>query len=136
MLAQVEVAELDPVVIAAATDAMGFPTSRYPEPKPDPDNVRYMSAVWDCNKSCSCRHAVAALRVSSCGCWCRSNLHVRTGDAAAYVAERVRQGAQPLDAVFLDAFDGDDNVPQSLCSPGRSRWPLLLAAAAGSAHIL
>ncbi len=28
VLMQVEVAELDPVVIAAATDAMGFPTSR------------------------------------------------------------------------------------------------------------
>jgi len=77
--------------------------------------------------------AGAALRVVCIGCIagtkldgeCRSNLHVTTGDAAAHVAERVRQGAQPLDAVFLDAFDGDDNVPQSLCSPGRSRQPRL-----------
>ena len=49
---------------------------------------------------------------------CRPNLHVRTGDAAAYVADRLRRSAKPLDAVFLDAFDGDDNVPESLCSPG------------------
>lgn len=52
----------------------------------------------------------------------RPNLHVRTGDAAAYVADRVRRGAQPLDMVFLDAFDGDDNVPETLCSPGA--WSL------------
>ena len=41
-----------------------------------------------------------------------------TGDATAYIADIARRGSRPLDFVYLDAFDGDDNVPESLCSPG------------------
>ena len=48
----------------------------------------------------------------------RSNISVRTGDAAAHIADIARRGSQPLDLVFLDAFDGDDCVPEPLCSPG------------------
>ena len=53
----------------------------------------------------------------------RPNMQVHEGDAAEYlmhVAAEVQQGrAEPLDMVFVDAFDGNDDVPVSLCSPGK-----------------
>jgi len=52
----------------------------------------------------------------------RSNLRLHTADAADYVrnlASQVHQGlADPLDIVFLDAFDGNDDVPDCFCDPG------------------
>lgn len=52
----------------------------------------------------------------------RPNLRLHEGDAADYIlklASQVQQGrAAPLDLVFIDAFDGNDDVPSSFCSSG------------------
>lgn len=51
----------------------------------------------------------------------RSNLRLHTADAADYVlnlAYQVHKGlADPLDIVFIDAFDGNDDVPDCFCDP-------------------
>ncbi|KAL0053521.1 hypothetical protein WJX82_006974 [Trebouxia sp. C0006] len=51
----------------------------------------------------------------------RSNLRLHTADAADYVlnlASQVHKGlADPLDIVFIDAFDGNDDVPNCFCDP-------------------
>ena len=53
----------------------------------------------------------------------RSNLRLHTADAADYVlnlADQVHKGlADPLDIVFIDAFDGNDDVPDCFCDPGK-----------------
>ena len=53
----------------------------------------------------------------------RSNLRLHTADAADYVlnlASQVQKGlADPLDIVFIDAFDGNDDVPDCFCDPGK-----------------
>ena len=52
----------------------------------------------------------------------RPNLTLHEGDAADYIlklASQVQQGhTEPLDMVFIDAFDGNDDVPSSFCSSG------------------
>ena len=52
----------------------------------------------------------------------RSNLRLHTADAADYVlnlASQVHKGlTDPLDIVFIDAFDGNDDVPDCFCDPG------------------
>lgn len=49
----------------------------------------------------------------------RHNLTVHQAEAAEFLAAWVRKGGEhPFDLVFLDAFDGDDNVPSQLSSPG------------------
>ncbi|DBA78741.1 TPA: hypothetical protein ACH3X1_008650 [Trebouxia sp. C0004] len=52
----------------------------------------------------------------------RSNLRLHTADAAGYIlnlASQVHKGlADPLDIVFIDAFDGNDEVPGCFCDPG------------------
>lgn len=52
----------------------------------------------------------------------RPNLQLHQADAAEYlmnVASEVQKGlTEPLDMVFVDAFDGNDDVPASLCSSG------------------
>ncbi|KAL0018982.1 hypothetical protein WJX79_006878 [Trebouxia sp. C0005] len=51
----------------------------------------------------------------------RSNLRLHTADAADYVlnlASQVHKGlAEPLDIVFIDAFDGNDDIPDCFCDP-------------------
>ncbi len=58
-------------------------------------------------------------------------MRLHTADAADYVlklAAEVQQGrADPLDMVFIDAFDGNDNVPDPFCSSGDSRQFLVFA---------
>ena len=52
----------------------------------------------------------------------RPNLALHEGDAADYIlklASQVQHGlADPLDMVFVDAFDGNDEIPSSFCSSG------------------
>ena len=52
----------------------------------------------------------------------RHNMRLLEGDAADYIlqlASEVQQGqAAPLDIAFVDAFDGNDDVPSIFCSPG------------------
>ena len=54
---------------------------------------------------------------------CRPNLRLHEGDAAEFVkhlAHQVQsQAAPPTDFVIIDAFDGSDKVPESLCTPGQ-----------------
>ncbi|KAL3150255.1 hypothetical protein ABBQ32_000108 [Trebouxia sp. C0010 RCD-2024] len=73
----VDAVELDPLVVTAATDYMGFPSRR-------------------------------------------PNMQVHQGDAADYILKavsEVHQGrAEPVDMVFVDAFDANDDVPASLWS--------------------
>ena len=58
-------------------------------------------------------------------------MQVHQGDAAGYVlklAAEVREGrTAPLDMVCVDAFDGNDDVPASLCSSGTKPGQLLKA---------
>ncbi len=67
-------------------------------------------------------------------CACRPNLRLHEGDAADFVkhlADQVQsQAASSTDLVIIDAFDGSDKVPKSLCTPGQqmrlcllSSWP-------------
>ncbi|KAL3138167.1 hypothetical protein ABBQ38_005393 [Trebouxia sp. C0009 RCD-2024] len=73
----VDAVELDPLVVTAATDYMGFPSHR-------------------------------------------PNMQLHQGDAADYILKavsEVHQGhADPVDMVFVDAFDANDDVPASLWS--------------------
>ena len=50
-------------------------------------------------------------------------MQLHQGDAADYilkVVSEVHEGrADPLDMVFVDAFDGNDDVPASLWSSGK-----------------
>ena len=52
------------------------------------------------------------------------SLRLHCADAAAFLREqqaggqRQQQQQQPYDLVFMDAFDGEDNVPAALCTPG------------------
>ena len=69
------------------------------------------------------------------------NLRLHCADAAAFLRERLQQqqgqqwrqqadapqadaqqgrlgSEQPYDLVCMDAFDGEDNVPAALCTPG------------------
>ncbi|KAL4420428.1 hypothetical protein ABPG75_010084 [Micractinium tetrahymenae] len=79
---EVDAVEIDPAVVAAATQAMGLPTDL-------------------------------------------PNLRLHCADAAAFLRGRrhgagSRQGGQqerPFDLVFMDAFDGADDVPAALCTP-------------------
>ncbi|GAB4814121.1 hypothetical protein N2152v2_001167 [Parachlorella kessleri] len=94
--AVVDAVELDPVVLAAATQAMGLPTTL-------------------------------------------PNLRLHRADAFQFVRDFVVQQQQHgqqergrlYDLVLLDAFDGEDNVPEALCSPGFAK---LLAAALHPRH--
>jgi len=58
----------------------------------------------------------------------RSNLRLHTADAADYVlklASQVHKGlADPLDVVFIDAFDGNDDVPDCFCDPGKGHMSM------------
>lgn len=41
-------------------------------------------------------------------------------EAAQFLSAWVQRGGQhPFDLVFLDAFDGEDNVPEQLSTPGK-----------------
>lgn len=49
------------------------------------------------------------------------NLRLHTADAAAFLAPSMQQQGQghaPYDLVFMDCFDGGDNVPAALCNNG------------------
>ena len=52
----------------------------------------------------------------------RHNMRLLEGDAADHIlqlASQVQQGQiAPLDIAFVDAFDGNDDVPSVFCSPG------------------
>ena len=62
---------------------------------------------------------------------CRPNLRLHEGDAADFVkhlADQVQsQAASSADFVIIDAFDGSDKVPESLCTPGQDMQPCLLS---------
>ena len=62
---------------------------------------------------------------------CRPNLRLHEGDAADFVkhlADQVQSQAAPsTDFVIIDAFDGSDKVPESLCAPGQQRQLGLLS---------
>ncbi|KAK9915588.1 hypothetical protein WJX75_001243 [Coccomyxa subellipsoidea] len=76
---RVEAVDLDPAVLAAASQAMGFPLDR-------------------------------------------PGLEVHEQDGVAFIAERAAEvasgSAAPVDLLFLDVFDGDDQIPLAFTEPG------------------
>ena len=70
----------------------------------------------------------------------RSNLRLHTADAADYVlnlASQVHKGlADPLDIVFIDAFDGNDDVPNCFCDPGKGHTQQCITTVSSSSQRL
>ena len=61
------------------------------------------------------------------------NLRLHCADGAAFLRERrqvqqAQQAQQPYDVLFMDTFDGEDEVPAALCTPGGRTWCLLESA--------
>jgi len=44
-------------------------------------------------------------------------IHVHIEDAYKYLSRHVEEGREPYDVIYIDAFDGEDNVPGPLCTP-------------------
>ncbi|EFN52903.1 hypothetical protein CHLNCDRAFT_138459 [Chlorella variabilis] len=65
------------------------------------------------------------------------SLRLHTADAAAFLRERCGghqgQAQPPYDLVFMDAYDGSDDVPATLCTPGAS-FARLVASALHPSH--
>ena len=50
---------------------------------------------------------------------CRARLCVHNADAIEWLKKRYASQEPPLDIVFVDAFDGDNNVPQAFTDAGK-----------------
>lgn len=64
---------------------------------------------------------------SLCGMWLhRPNLLLHNEDGAAFLARRaqdVTRGSQPpIDLLFLDVFDGADDIPPAFTQPGMRHY--------------
>jgi hypothetical protein len=105
---QVEAVELDPVVVQAATAAMGFPLDRW--------QPHYIS---DTPSACGLGLLLLTL-AQSAG---RPNLTVHNQDGVAFLTDRARgitSGNQPpIDLLFLDVFNGADDIPAAFTAPGK-----------------
>lgn len=86
--------ELDPAVMAAATQAMGLPTAR--------PNLRLHTA----DGAAFVADHVARQRAAA--------------GAGADGGSAPAEGAEYYDIVYVDAFDGQDRTPEALCSAGES----------------
>lgn len=97
----VDAVEIDPTVIRAATIAMGFPS-------------------WAVTKLGSeCNHKVEVDEI-----WgsLPGRLHVYEANGRDFVSGQLLNGwgksaSRFYDLVFIDAYDGEDNVPSELCDP-------------------
>lgn len=87
--ADVEGVEVDPVVVEAARDHMGFSEANLP------------------------------------------NLRITIDDAMVFMRNHAREGCEPYDLVFMDAFDGTDETPNELCG---QEFGKLLAGALDPSH--
>ena len=75
----------------------------------------HLTRHWYVNENVCCHSSLLQMLL-------RPNMQLHQADAADYlmrVASEVQQGStKPLDMVFVDAFDGNDDVPASLCNSG------------------
>ena len=116
-LPQVEAVDLDPVVISAAREAMGFPADRW--------------GAWleNCGRSLFCgrnqmltatRPATVAqlARPELAACCCSERLRAMQADAVDYVARLAAESPGGVDLAIIDVFDGMDITPPAVSSPG------------------
>lgn len=97
--------EIDPAVVAAATRAMGLPT--------DLPNLRLHCA--DAASFLTGRRRSSEGRQQQG----RQQQDEQQQDGQQQQEDQQQQqGQQPYDIMFMDAFDGEDDVPAALCTPG------------------
>jgi hypothetical protein len=87
--ADIDAVELDPAVVAAATEAMGLPTCL--------PNLR--------------------LHTADAAAFLEQRQQAQQGQQQQQQQQQ-QEGEEPYDLVFMDAFDGEDAVPAALCTPG------------------
>ena len=110
----VEAVELDPVVIEAATHAMGFPLGRCSTA------LLHMLISGTCQRMlCTEGRWLGFILPSPLH---RPNLAVHNQDGVAFLAQRAEAVADgrrpPIDLLFLDVFDGADEIPSAFTAPG------------------
>ena len=112
--------DLDPVVISAAREAMGFPADRW---------GACCALLENCGRSLFCgRHqmltatrpaTVAQLaRPELSACCCSERLRAVQADAIAHVARLAAESPGGVDLAIIDVFDGMDVTPPAVSSPG------------------
>lgn len=111
--------DLDPVVISAARDAMGFPADRWDAwcawLEDRRRSLLQCASDDDVPLCSSCGAAPPTLKYACC---CSGRLRAVQADAVAHVARLAAESPGGVDLAIIDVFDGMDVTPPAVSSPG------------------